>query len=450
VHCAAATHNDLRRFCAAPARHQTIQFCRFAGSLAEHGAQVLLQAPPVLGRLLNGLRGVEVVRQEDLLPEYDAHFPLMSVPHALGTGATTGFGGTPYLFAEPARIAAWATRLPPGKFRIGTVWQGKPVPMIDKGRSIPLRAFAPLSRIPGVVLISLQRNEGVEQLAQLGGEIDVHALGPDFDAGPDAFIDSAALMMSLDLVISSDTASAHLAGALGRPVWIVLNAVPEWRWMSERADTPWYPSARLYRQTVRGDWDEVFARIAADLSLAVAEKSERGGAAESPARALPGTALVPISLAELVDKITILEIKRERLRDAHQLVNICRELDLLAAALAELPRLPVQLGALRARLRAINETLWETEEQIRDKERQRVFDAGFVELARRVYLTNDRRSAVKRQLSELVGSALIEEKILQDRLVPGGFTAGGRCASPWCADSARCGRSMGTRAARVR
>jgi len=250
----------------------SIQFSRFARVVAANGAEVFLQVQPPLGRLLSRLEGVRVIREGEALPEYDAHLPVMSLPHVLGIIPAAMPTSVPYLFAEPDRIAAWAERLPADRFRVGIVWQGRPVTMIDKGRSIPLRAFAALCRIPGLTLISLQKGDGVEQLADLPPRMRVETLGADFDPGPDAFLDSAAVMMNLDLVISCDTANAHLAGALGRPVWIVLKHVPEWRWMMDREDTPWYPTARLFRQTRPRDWDEVFERVAVELARAVAAK----------------------------------------------------------------------------------------------------------------------------------------------------------------------------------
>lgn len=271
---------------------------------------------------------------------------------------------------------------------------------------------------PGLTLISLQKYDGAEQLAHLPPGMTVETLGAEFDAGSDAFADCAAVMMNLDVVISSDTAAAHLAGALGRPVWIVLKHVPDWRWMMDREDTPWYPTARLFRQARRDDWDEVFERIAGELARAAAVKTESGDILPQqradnldPTQAVPpGTALVPVSFGELVDKITILEIKSERIDDASKLVNVRVELELLATALARFCVLPPRAGELKAELRRINEALWEIEDQIRDCERNNDFGAKFIELARRVYMTNDRRSAVKRQLSELAGSAIVEEK----------------------------------------
>ena len=379
---------------------------------------MLLEVQPSLGGLLGSLEGVKVIRNGAALPEHDAELPLMSLPHVLGATLETIPREVPYLFAEPARVEAWAKRLPAGQIRIGIVWQGKSTADVDIGRSVPLRSFAPLCRIPGLTLISLQKYDGAEQLAHLPPGMNVETLGAEFDAGSDAFVDCAAVMMNLDLVISSDTAAAHLAGALGRPVWIVLKHVPDWRWMMDREDTPWYPTARLFRQARRDDWDEVFERIAGELARAAAAKTRSGDLLPQQradnlnlTQAIPpGTALVPVSFGELVDKITILEIKSERIDDSSKLVNVRAELELLATAFARFSVPPPRAGELKAELRRINEALWEIEDQIRDCERNDDFGAKFIGLARSVYMTNDRRSAVKRQLSELAGSAIVEEK----------------------------------------
>jgi FkbM family methyltransferase len=252
----------------------TIHFSRFACNVAATGREVILEVQAPLGGLLKSLKGVRVIRRGEQLPEYDAHLPLMSLPHVLRVTPETIPANVPYLFAEPTRAEAWAKRLPPGQFRVGIVWQGNPAREIGKDRSLPLSAFAALSRVPGVTLISLQKHDGLEQLAGLPREMKVETLGADFDAGPDAFLDTAAVMMNLDLVISADTATAHLAGALGCPLWIALKQVPEWRWMMDREDTPWYPTARLFRQTRRGDWEEVFTRIATEINQVISGKRE--------------------------------------------------------------------------------------------------------------------------------------------------------------------------------
>jgi Tetratricopeptide repeat len=253
----------------------TIQFSRFACVVAARAKEVFLEVRPGLASLLGRLRGVKVIRYGEPLPEYDAHLPLMSLPRILGVTAESTAVVAPYLFAEPARVEAWASRLPAGQFRVGIAWQGAPNAPFGKGRSVPLRDFAPLCGIPGVTLISLQKYHGTEQPADLPPGMKVETLGDAFDAGPDAFLDTAAVMMSLDLVISSDTAIAHLAGALGRPLWVTLKHVPDWRWMIDREDTPWYPTARLFRQHRRGDWGEVLARIPRELRRVVAGERDR-------------------------------------------------------------------------------------------------------------------------------------------------------------------------------
>ena len=150
-------------------------------------------------------------------------------------------------------------------FKIGVAWQGRKAGGIDRGRSFALAEFFALSRLPNVRLISLQKGDGVEQLRDMPEGMAVETPGEDFDAGDEAFLDTAAVMENLDLVISSDTAAAHLAGALGRPVWLALKQVPDWRWMLDRTDSPWYPTMRLFRQRARGDWKGVFAEIESAL-----------------------------------------------------------------------------------------------------------------------------------------------------------------------------------------
>jgi len=163
-------------------------------------------------------------------------------------------------------------RLGDAGFRIGIVWQGSRN-RIDVGRSVPLRMFAPLATIPGVRLISLQKGEKPGSLREGSPHPAVEVLGDDFDGGPQAFLDSAAVMTVLDLIITCDTAPAHLAGALGRPTWIALKYVPAWVWLLDRRDSPWYPTVRLFRQSRRGDWDGVFAAIRHELaSLASAAR----------------------------------------------------------------------------------------------------------------------------------------------------------------------------------
>ena len=238
----------------------TIQFCRYLPSLT---GTVLFEAPPRLRRLLSALPGgPPMVLPGDTLPRIDLVCPLMSLPARMGTPTPAA---VPYLAAEPERVARWRDRIGTAGFKIGIAWQGNPNRIEDLGRSMKLREFNALAAVPGVRLIGLQKNDGIEQLADGPA---VETLGPDFDAGPDGFLDTAAAMMSLDLVVTSDTSIAHLAGALGRPGWVALRKVPDWRGQLGREDSPWYPSMRLFRQAERDDWGPVFAAMASAVGAA--------------------------------------------------------------------------------------------------------------------------------------------------------------------------------------
>jgi tetratricopeptide (TPR) repeat protein len=239
-----------------------LQFCRYLPLLVAQGGLVTFQCRPRLHRLLAGVN-VPVRLEADVPAEpFDHQIALSSLPRAFKTRLDTIPAATPYLAAEPALVRRWADWLGPAGLRIGLCWQGSPDPKADPSRSIPLAAFAPLAAVPGVRLVAIQRVDGLDALAELPAGMTVR-VPPDLDAGADAFVDTAALMQSLDLIVTCDTSVAHLAGALGRPVWVLLKRVPDWRWMLERTDSPWYPSMRLFRQTRRNDWAEVMERVAA-------------------------------------------------------------------------------------------------------------------------------------------------------------------------------------------
>lgn len=239
----------------------TLQFARYARLAAARGARVVLAAQPRLRELLGTLgSSVIVTSVEEAEPECDWRCALASLPGLFGTTLENIPAEVPYLAADPARVAHWGQHLPGAGFRIGIVWQGSRN-RIDHARSIPLQRFARLAKVPGVVLISLQKGDGAEQLASLAAPLEIRDLGPHWDEGPQAFLDTAAVMSHLDLVITCDTALAHLAGALARPTWLALRHVPDWRWLLERSDSPWYPSMRLFRQAQPGNWEGVFEAL---------------------------------------------------------------------------------------------------------------------------------------------------------------------------------------------
>ncbi len=246
----------------------TLQFIRFVKPAVERAGEgkIVLAAQPELMPLLSQSGYAGLVSKEQPLPAFDVHVPLMSLPQLLGVELDTLPCEAPYLAVEQVRVDKWREELKKySGFKIGIGWQGRPDFRGDRLRSISLETFAPLADVAEVRLISLQKGPGSEQLGAGLHRFDVVDLGDEIDRTASRFMDTAAVMQSLDLVVTSDTALAHLAGALGVRVWLALSAAPDWRWMVEREDSPWYPSMRLFRQSRLGDWTDVFERMAAEL-----------------------------------------------------------------------------------------------------------------------------------------------------------------------------------------
>jgi tetratricopeptide (TPR) repeat protein len=241
----------------------TFQFCRYLPLMADAGVKVTFFCRSMLrhliGRIDPRVRVVDYFGPEEI---FDAQIALSSLPRAFGTRVETIPTSQNYLTADPEHVARWRNRLGTHGFKVGLCWQGNLNPQADPRRSIPLEAFAPLAAVPGVRLISLQKADAAEISLARRFDLEVAA---DFDSGRDAFFDCAAVMGNLDLVITCDTSIAHLAGALGCPVFVLLKQIPEWRWLLDREDSPWYPTMRLFRQKQRGDWAEVMTRVAAAL-----------------------------------------------------------------------------------------------------------------------------------------------------------------------------------------
>lgn len=241
--------------------------------LAARGASVTFFCAPKLVRLFAGFGSrIRIVAELPKGQRYDYRCRVLSLPQLMGTDGDSIPQNVPYVHAETERVTKWRARLGSHGFRIGICWRGAPDGHYDGGRSPPLAALLPVARLPGVRLISLQKGHGLEQLQGLPTGMQVETLGDDFDNGDDAFLDTAAVMESLDLVIGIDSAITHLAGAMAMPVWVALQRVPDWRWQLERADSPWYPSARLFRQPARGDWNAVYASMAAELTRWLARR----------------------------------------------------------------------------------------------------------------------------------------------------------------------------------
>ena len=246
----------------------TIQFFRFARLAQVRGARVVLAAQRPLLKLLSGAdHPVTLIAGDDPQPPFDYHIPLASIPLAVGMGVGDIPAGTHYLGCEPERVAAWREKIGDKGFRIGIAWQGNEGILGSEGKSFPVAALEEIAKLPDVRLIALQKNAGAEQLKSLPPGMRIEQY--DFDTGPDAFLDTAAMMQVCDLVISADTAPVHLAGALGVPTWVALKYVPDWRWLLARDDSPWYPSLRLFRQAAPGDWGALFRAMRDELMAAV-------------------------------------------------------------------------------------------------------------------------------------------------------------------------------------
>jgi hypothetical protein len=245
----------------------SIQLVRFAPQVKSQNptATVIVECPRPLLKLLSMCPGIDrLIARGDDLPPFDMRASLMSLPGILKTSLHTIPAAIPYLRANPALIQHWRNQLEPASgLRIGVNWRGQPT---TRQRDIPISCFKSLAAISGVRLISLQKAAGAVELAEVPSDRpEMIDFGETIDSANGAFMDTAAIMMNVDLVITSDTSIAHLAGALGVPVWVGLPFVPDWRWLLQRDDCPWYPTMRLFRQQAVGDWSGAFEDIHATL-----------------------------------------------------------------------------------------------------------------------------------------------------------------------------------------
>ncbi|QGJ68963.1 Hypothetical protein PBC10988_6280 [Planctomycetales bacterium 10988] len=439
-----------------------LQFARFLPLLKEQGARIFLMAPPALVPLLRTLSVVEEFIQIDApLPEYDYFSALLDLPAALNTTLQSIPASFPYLHAEAERVTRWKEWLESNwelkGFRIGIAWRGSKGNWGDRFRSLPLELFAPIAAIPGVRLLSLQKGEGLEQLHRLGGKFRVKSLHDRLDPPSEgAFLDTAALMQSLDLIVTCDTSIVHLAGALGKPVWLLLPTFSDWRWMMDREDSPWYPHARLFRQKNFGDWEPVISRVVQGIRKEVARQyrprnplGELAGwkvlakrtanassgsqktSSENPSPAenqndaqsspwqgqLESDWLIKSTPGDIIDRLTIQLLKYENSRhDGQRKILYLQMLPLYRVfqrQTSEITEPVYQNHFLRCihDLYIVNRQLWNTEDDIRERERRQDFGAEFIALARSVYRDNDQRSRLKKEIDQLFPNALAEQKI---------------------------------------
>jgi len=245
----------------------TIHFIRFAKVLKERGARTIVHVQPPLLALLQGCKGIDYLIPNSLKIDqpFDYHCSLLDVAAVLQINDTNVPNEVPYIGIQKHLLDYWRDvldrELPPAKLRVAIVWQGNPDHQADMFRSVPLDALTPLADIEGIQLISLQRGAGTEQLKNWKGSKIIFCMPETIDQTSGAFMDTSAILQHCDMVVTSDTSMAHLAGALARPTCVMLGYTPDWRWLQNRPDSPWYPSCKLFRQTTIGDWSPVVKEI---------------------------------------------------------------------------------------------------------------------------------------------------------------------------------------------
>ncbi|NVO12737.1 MAG: tetratricopeptide repeat protein [Rhodoplanes sp.] len=264
----------------------TLQFFRYAPLLAAAGAHVTVAVHPPLAPLLAAADpSVTVTAQGPALPPADHRLALLSLPLVFGTTLDRVPAAVPYVRSDPSRVAAWRARLgPPDRLRVAVAWSGNPANADDRRRSIPLHDLAPLLD-RDVAWLAVQKDLRPADAEVAAARPGLRLLGPELRD----FADTAAVLDLVDLVVAVDTGVVHLAGAMGRPVWVLLPFNPDWRWLLDRADSPWYPTARLFRQSARGDWTGVIRDVGAALDrLATARRAARFGPCLEPQTKLEG------------------------------------------------------------------------------------------------------------------------------------------------------------------
>ncbi|UCC97896.1 MAG: tetratricopeptide repeat protein [Phycisphaerales bacterium] len=249
-----------------------IQFIRYLPMVKRLGGTVICEMLRPLVGLFRGFPGIDELAEASsataLPADFDFYIPLLELPRILGTTVATIPASVPYLRADPAKAQRWRGRFSRTELNIGIVWAGQPAHPEDGARSCHLRHFLRLSGTPGMRLFGLQKGNAAAQAKSLAPDMSLTNLGDELDD----FADTAAVIENLDLVISVDTAVLHLAGAMAKPAWGILPFVPDWRWMLDRQDSPWYPTMRLFRQRQYGDWDDVFQRVSQELETLVGRK----------------------------------------------------------------------------------------------------------------------------------------------------------------------------------
>ena len=354
---------------------------------------------------------VSIISQTQDVPSHDLWVPLLSLPLLCQTTSSNVPAHVPYLQANPALTAQFQEQLKScNRFKIGICWSGSSSYKYDHERSINLASFKALTALDQVQFFNLQPHSRLAFLQEFGEQ--AYDLGHEIDADTAAFEETAALINNLDLIITCDTSVGHLAGALGKPVWLLLAHVADWRWMTMRDDSIWYPYTRLFRQDETRSWEPVFERLVSALRTRLDDKPYQNQFGMSYTSAVDAAQHIqtPISFGEFFDKLSILKLKHRRISDQKKRKNIDHELQTLRALEHTCTANVQALHELRLQLDKVNERIWDVEDEIRVCEKRQDFGEHFIELARAVYINNDLRASLKNQINVLTKSGLIEEK----------------------------------------
>ena len=377
----------------------TIQFMRYLRPLVEQGVEINFVTHEILFDLIRTM-GLPI----NLLPSNKpgsvngatGWTPLLHIPRALGLDPKRYAENVPYISADPARVKSWARKMASKDFKVGICWGGNRESPAEKGRSAPLEAFAPLAAIPGVRLFSLQKGQPVEEIKTASFRRELYDFGDQFDADGQAFLDTAAIMMSLDLIVTVDTSVAHVAGALGRPVHILLRVEPDWRWLARESDTVWYPTARLFRQRLSGDWSEPMALIAAYIAARTSQKH-----AAPSADALPK---VSVSHGELAEQIADWSVKA-KFGDG-SFPNADTRVAYLKNEWDNLFKDNKLLSSLQAEIEETSHQIADAERKLRAQEEAGNVDRGMLGLVREIRSLKQKRDDRVRRVDALAEAEL--------------------------------------------
>ena len=348
----------------------TLQFIRYAQLAKQKNGTVIVAVQKPLVTLLSSCPYVDkVVQLRSEYPHFDIQAPLMSLPYILKTRLETVPADIPYIYADPVLVEQWREKLSEDKnFKIGICWQGNSnystpfLRAVVAAKSMQLTTLTPLFNVPGVSIYNLQKETGIDQLKSLPKNCTLHSFDDDFDQSNGRFMDTAAVIKNLDLVVTIDTSISHLAGALGVPVWNLLPNPPDWRWLLNRSDTPWYPNMRLFRQPKPGDWQSVVATVIEELSAFVSGKP------------LPKRT---ITLEEKKE-----ETEQPQAKQPQQQSSLCTELN--------------------EELHAINNRIDEFSRRIRMMQHTNPSDPELLKHMRSFYVLTELRKTVQEKIDELI------------------------------------------------